>query len=152
MDYRCGFLKNQIHRFPLLNLRANYLLCPNSNSLLLTDNAFPSASGTGQTRTYPAAPATSATTLAFLGKTRHGNRSFAVANDTGSGISEGDAPFTGAAAPGAIYLRLAICCGLPENPISSNYSKYLWQGHTRNLRIRSLVRQRGDINGHNRNK
>ena len=27
-------------------------------------------------------------------------------------------------------------CGLPENPIFSNYSKYLWQGHSENRRIR----------------
>ena len=27
-------------------------------------------------------------------------------------------------------------CGLPENPIFTNYSKYLWQGHSENRRIR----------------
>ena len=27
-------------------------------------------------------------------------------------------------------------CGLPENPIFSNYSKYLWRGHNENRRIR----------------
>jgi len=27
-------------------------------------------------------------------------------------------------------------CGLSENPIFSNYSKYLWQGHSENRRIR----------------
>ncbi|HEY0772053.1 MAG TPA: hypothetical protein VGD31_17120 [Sphingobacteriaceae bacterium] len=43
-------------------------------------------------------------------------------------------------------------CGLPENPISSNYSKYLWQGHTRNSRIRSLVRQRRNVDGDNLSK
>jgi hypothetical protein len=43
-------------------------------------------------------------------------------------------------------------CGLPESPIFSNYSKYLWQGHSENRRIRSLVRQRGDMDGHERNK
>jgi len=27
-------------------------------------------------------------------------------------------------------------CGLPENPIFSNYAKYLWQGQSENRRIR----------------
>jgi hypothetical protein len=31
-------------------------------------------------------------------------------------------------------------CGLPENPIFSNYSKYLWQGHSENRRIPKNVR------------
>jgi hypothetical protein len=43
-------------------------------------------------------------------------------------------------------------CGLPENPIFSNYPKYLWQGHSENPRIRSLVRQKGNSDGHNRSK
>ena len=28
-------------------------------------------------------------------------------------------------------------CGLPENPIFSNYSKHLWKGHSENRRIRN---------------
>ena len=40
-------------------------------------------------------------------------------------------------------------CGLPENPIFSNYSKYLWTGHSRNPRIRSLARARENTDGHN---
>lgn len=31
-------------------------------------------------------------------------------------------------------------CGLPENPIFTNYSKYLWQGHSENPRIRKSSR------------
>ena len=36
-------------------------------------------------------------------------------------------------------------CGLPENPILSNYSKYLWKGHSRNPRIRSFARVRENL-------
>ena len=31
-------------------------------------------------------------------------------------------------------------CGLPEDPIFSNYSKYLWKGHSENPRIRKNAR------------
>jgi hypothetical protein len=31
-------------------------------------------------------------------------------------------------------------CGLPEYPISSNYSKYLWKSHSRNPKIRTMSR------------
>lgn len=31
-------------------------------------------------------------------------------------------------------------CGLPENPISSNYSKYLWKSHSRNPKIPTMSR------------
>lgn len=37
-------------------------------------------------------------------------------------------------------------CGLPENPISSNYSKYLWKGHSRNPRIPAMSRERENTN------
>ena len=43
-------------------------------------------------------------------------------------------------------------CGLPENPIFTNYAKYLWRGHSENPRIRSLVRQRRNTDEHNRSK
>jgi hypothetical protein len=43
-------------------------------------------------------------------------------------------------------------CGPPENPIFSNYSKYLWKGHSENPRIRSLVRQRRNTDGNNRSE
>lgn len=32
-------------------------------------------------------------------------------------------------------------CGLPENPIFTNYAKYLWQGHSENRRMRKNTRQ-----------
>jgi hypothetical protein len=38
-------------------------------------------------------------------------------------------------------------CGLPEDPIFSNYSKYLWKGHSQNKRIRTLSRVRKNTNG-----
>jgi hypothetical protein len=31
-------------------------------------------------------------------------------------------------------------CGLPEDPVFSNYSKYLWKGHSENSRIRKNAR------------
>jgi hypothetical protein len=43
-------------------------------------------------------------------------------------------------------------CGLPENPIFSNYSKYLWKGHGNNPRIRLLGRARKNTNGYNDHK
>jgi hypothetical protein len=43
-------------------------------------------------------------------------------------------------------------CGLPENPIFANYSKYLWQGRSENPRMQSLVRVKGNTDGHNRSK
>jgi hypothetical protein len=39
-------------------------------------------------------------------------------------------------------------CGLPENPIFSNYSKYLWPGHSENRRIRKNVRAPENTDGH----
>jgi hypothetical protein len=38
-------------------------------------------------------------------------------------------------------------CGLPENPIFSNYSKYLWQGHNENRRIPKNVRTPENTDG-----
>jgi hypothetical protein len=43
-------------------------------------------------------------------------------------------------------------CGLPENPIFSNYSKYLWQGHSENRRIRKNAGLPEHTDGHNRLK
>ena len=40
-------------------------------------------------------------------------------------------------------------CGLPENPIFSNYSKYLWQGHSENRRIRKNTGLPENTDGHN---
>lgn len=41
-------------------------------------------------------------------------------------------------------------CGLPENPIFSNYSKYLWKGHSENRRIRKNGRSPEKNDGNNR--
>jgi hypothetical protein len=39
-------------------------------------------------------------------------------------------------------------CGLPENPIFSNYSKYLWQGRSENRRMPKNVRPPVKTDGH----
>ena len=74
----------------------------------LTDNPLPAASGTGQTRTDLIASTASAAMPALYRITRYADRSPAVTNDAGRGISEGDTPFADAAAPGAIDLRVVI--------------------------------------------
>lgn len=40
-------------------------------------------------------------------------------------------------------------CGLSENPIFSNYPKYLWQGHSVNGRMRRNTRLPENTDGHN---
>ena len=41
-------------------------------------------------------------------------------------------------------------CGLPENPIFSDYSKYLWKGHTRSGGIQPYKRSRESADEINR--
>ena len=43
-------------------------------------------------------------------------------------------------------------CGLPEHPIFSNYSKYLWKSHSRNPRINALSRTSADTDGTKKTK